>query len=121
MNDAKNDLVLDPVAIANLRMLGEEGDDTFLREILAIYLKDVPQRVKDLKLALARNDQPFFTRSAHTIRGSSANVGASELKNLAEALEARSKTEALAELQPAVAELEQALGRAEAQMQELLG
>lgn len=121
MCSAKNELVLDPDAIANLRLLGDEGDDTFLREILAIYLNDVPQRVSDLKLALERNDQPFFTRSAHTIKGSSANVGARELKKLAEMLEARSKNEPLTSLGPALADLEQALVRAEVKMRELLG
>jgi HPt (histidine-containing phosphotransfer) domain-containing protein len=120
MSPAKNELILDPEAIANLRLLGDEGDDTFLREILTIYLNDVPQRIRDLKLALEQNDQPFFTRSAHTIKGSSANAGAKELKNLATTLEARSKNEPLAALGPALAELEQAFGRAEAKMRELL-
>ncbi len=113
--------ILDHEAIANLRSLGDEGDDTFLREILTIYLEDVPQRLADLKSALARGEQPFFTRSAHTIKGSSANVGAREMKHLAEKLEQRSKVEPIATLAPQVVELEQAFARIEVDLRALIG
>jgi HPt (histidine-containing phosphotransfer) domain-containing protein len=93
MSTESSDQVLDLEAIANLRSLGDEGDDSFLREILAIYIEDVPLRLADLRTALARADQPFFNRSAHTIKGSSSNVGAREVKVLAEKLEHRSKAE----------------------------
>ncbi len=104
---------MDLEAIANLRSLGDEGDDSFLQEILAIYLEDVPLRLADLKTALARADQPFFTRSAHTIKGSSSNVGARQVKALAEKLEHRSKAEPIETLAPQITELEQAFGRAQ--------
>ena len=113
--------VLDSEAIENLRALGDEGDDTFLREIIGIYVEDVPQRLADLKAARAANDRPLFTRSAHTIKGSSANVGAAEVRALAEKLEHRSKTEDLALLQDQVGELEAAFERARVALKTLLG
>jgi HPt (histidine-containing phosphotransfer) domain-containing protein len=112
MSTESSDQVLDLEAIANLRSLGDEGDDSFLREILAIYIEDVPLRLADLRTALARADQPFFNRSAHTIKGSSSNVGAREVKVLAEKLEHRSKAEPIETLAPQLAELDLAFGRA---------
>ncbi|TAG33969.1 MAG: Hpt domain-containing protein [Verrucomicrobia bacterium] len=113
--------ILDSEAIENLRSLGDEGDDTFLREIIGIYLEDVPKRLADLKTARASDDRPLFTRSAHTIKGSSANVGAAEVRALAEKIEHRSKSETLASLNEHVGELEAAYARARQALQSLLG
>lgn len=112
--------VIDTEAIENLRALGEEGDDSFLREIIGIYLEDVPQRLTDLKTALAAGDQPLFTRSAHTIKGSSANVGAIEVRLIAEKTEHRSKAEPIATVADLLPELEAAFGRARAALQSII-
>jgi HPt (histidine-containing phosphotransfer) domain-containing protein len=101
--------------------LGDEGDDTFLREIISIYLEDVPLRLADLKQARAAGDRAFYTRSAHTIKGSSSNVGAVEVRALAENLEHRSRAEAIESLDALSGELEAAFQRARAALLPLLG
>lgn len=103
---------LDPEAISNLRALGDEGDDTFLKEIIGIYLEDTPLRIADLHAAAARGDTALYTRSAHTIKGSSSNVGALAVRAVAEQLEHRSKVEPHSALAPLLAELESAFARA---------
>ncbi len=103
---------LDLEAIENLRSLGDEGDDTFLREIIGLYLEDVPQRIADLKSARAGDDRSLYVRSAHTVKGSSANVGAVEVRLIAERLEHRAKVEPLTELDSVLAELDAAFERA---------
>ena len=113
--------ILDPEAIENLRALGDEGDDTFLREIISIYLEDVPQRLADLKSARGADDRALYVRSAHTIKGSSANVGAVEMRALAEKLEHRSKVEPLPSLDEALAEIESAFARARGALLGLIG
>ncbi len=114
-------MIIDPEAIENLRSLGDEGDDTFLREIITIYLEDVPQRLTDLKSARQSDDRSFYTRSAHTIKGSSSNVGAVEVRTLAETLEHHSRTEPLASLDDLATELERAFQRARSALLPLLG
>ena len=114
-------MIIDTEAIENLRSLGDEGDDTFLREIITIYLEDVPLRLADLKTARAAGDRSFYTRSAHTIKGSSSNLGAVEVRTLAETLEHRSRSEPLAELDALASELEGAFQRARAALVPLLG
>ena len=113
--------IIDSEAIENLRALGDEGDDTFLREIISIYLEDVPQRLADLKSARSTEDRALYVRSAHTIKGSSANVGAVEMRSLAEKLEHRAKTEPLATLDEALTEIEQAFVRAQGALQAVIG
>jgi len=78
---------LDAETIANIRALaGEEGED-FLREIVTIFLEDTPLRLNELDEALKAADAPKFARAAHSIKGSSSNVGAVRLRAEAEAME----------------------------------
>ena len=102
---------LDPEAISNLRALGDEGDDSFLKDIIGIYLEDTPIRLADMRAAAARGDTALYTRSAHTIKGSSSNVGAMAVRALAERLEHRSKTEPHAALESDLSELETTFAR----------
>lgn len=111
---------LDPEAIANLRALGDEGDDSFLKEIIGIYLEDTPVRLADLRAAAAKGDAALYTRAAHTIKGSSSNVGAAAVRAIAEQIEHRSRTEPHSALDPLLAELEAAFARAAAALRAVI-
>ena len=78
---------IDPDAIASLRELNPGDGGEFLREIVGIYLEDTPKRIEDMRKTLAAGDVASFTRAAHTIKGSSSNVGASGLRAISERLE----------------------------------
>ena len=110
---------IDPEAIANLRELNPGDGGEFLREIIAIYLEDTPKRIEDLKATLKAGDTPAFTRAAHTIKGSSANVGAQVLKGIAERLEVMSRSDGLGKAAPVVAEVEAEYARASAELSKL--
>lgn len=84
--------IIDPEAIENLRALDDEGGgDTFLREVIEIFKEDTPLRIQEMRDSLRTGDQVCFTRAAHSIKGSSSNVGANRLRSLAQDLEARSR------------------------------
>ena len=97
---------IDPEAIANLRELNPGDGGEFLREIISIYLEDTPKRIEDLKTTLKASDVGAFTRAAHTIKGSSANVGAQVLRGIAERLEIMSRRDGLGQAGSVVAEIE---------------
>jgi len=81
---------LDPETIASIRALaGDEGDD-FLRELIGIFLEDTPLRFAEMDEALRAGDASKLARAAHSIKGSSSNVGALTLRTEAEALEQKS-------------------------------
>lgn len=111
---------LDSEAIANLRALGDEGDDTFLKEIIGIYLQDTPLRLADIRAAAQSGDKALYTRAAHTIKGSSSNVGAVKVRALADQLEQRSKVEPHGALEPLLGELETAFARAAEALRQLV-
>ena len=105
---------IDPEAISNLRDLNPGDGGEFLREIVSIYIEDTPKRIADLKSCLAAGDAVSFTRAAHTIKGSSANVGAQLLKGIAERLEAVSRREGLGGVSGLLAECEAEFERVKA-------
>jgi HPt (histidine-containing phosphotransfer) domain-containing protein len=97
--------VLDPEAISSLRELSP-GDDTFLKEIIQIFLEDTPARINDARVTLAAGDAVAFIRAAHTIKGSCGNLGAERLRRTAERIEHGARKNGLVGLENAVAELE---------------
>jgi HPt (histidine-containing phosphotransfer) domain-containing protein len=97
---------IDSEAISNLRELNPDDGGEFLREIFAIYLEDTPKRIAELKTAFANGDAGTFARAAHTIKGSSANVGARLMKSIAERLEHNARKDGLANVSAGIAECE---------------
>ena len=111
---------IDLEAISNLRELNPGDNGEFLREIVSIYIEDTPKRISDLRSCLASGDVATFTRAAHTIKGSSANVGATVLAATAERLENQSRKEGLANVSALVAECEAEFARAAAELRKLV-
>jgi len=97
--------LIDPEAIENLRALNLGDNDEFLREIIGIFLEDTPQRMAELDQSLAANDVPTFTRAAHSIKGSSSNLGTLRLREIAEKLEHDARKTGLGEIAADVAAL----------------
>ncbi len=82
--------VIDPQMVGALRDLNPE-DPAFLRELIDMFLQDIPDRIAELEQALAAQDAPLLTRAAHTIKGSSSNFGAAALVAVALAMEHQGK------------------------------
>jgi len=82
------------------------GDEELGREILAIYVDSAAALLKSIESALADADAQAVGLHSHSLKGASANVGATLLGALARQAEERSKrgeTEAVRELLPALA------------------
>lgn len=113
--------IIDQDAIENLRSLGDEdGDDSFLREVIEIFVTDTPVRIEELRTALVAGDQTTFIRAAHSIKGSSSNVGAQRLCELAKDLEANSR-ENLVGLESRITELQQVFLEAKVALEAICG
>ena len=113
--------VLDPQAIAELRSLNPGDNDEFLREIVGIFLDDTPQRIAELDHSLAAGDVPTFTRAAHSIKGSSSNLGATGLRTVAEELEERARTEGIGNVRELVAQVKAEFAHTQVALKALLG
>jgi len=112
--------VIDPQAIENLRSLNPGDNDEFLREIVGIFLEDTPQRITELEQSLKAGDLPKFTRAAHSIKGSSANLGAMALRFVAEKLEHESRQTGVAGAAALVDSIKAEFARARAELDKLV-
>ncbi len=112
-------LIIDPEAIANLRALSPDDGDVFLREIVSIFMDDTPKRIAELHACRTSGDAATFTRAAHSIKGSSSNLGASELRGVAESLEHKSRENGLSDVDGLLTELEAAYARAKEELTKL--
>lgn len=100
-------------ALAELRALNPE-DPQFLRELIDLFLQDMPARFADLETALEKNDAALLTRAAHTIKGSCGNFGATDLAAVAMTMEQQGKSSAFAEAKAAYPLLQTEFARVEA-------
>jgi HPt (histidine-containing phosphotransfer) domain-containing protein len=105
--------VIDPQAIENLRSLNPGDNDEFLREITGIFLEDTPLRIAELEQSLAAGDIAKFTRAAHSIKGSSANLGALTLRAVAEKIEHQARSGGVTDAAKYVGEIKTEFARAQ--------
>jgi two-component system, sensor histidine kinase and response regulator len=80
---------LDADVLASLRGMQRPGMPSLLRRVVDLYLKHSPALVAEGRAALAAEDLPTLTRAVHTLKSSSANVGAVHLSALCDDFEAR--------------------------------
>jgi two-component system, sensor histidine kinase and response regulator len=81
-NWAKDIDVLDRQVLAQLRELENEDDPNLLSRVLKLYLDESPKLLTQLKRSVQKNDARDIELSAHALKSSSANVGASTLAGL---------------------------------------
>lgn len=79
--------VLDRDVLANLRDLPGEGDDDLLGELIDLFGQDAPPRMAQLRVALQLGDAKRVMHVAHSLKGSSANLGASCMAGICDRLE----------------------------------
>jgi histidine phosphotransfer protein HptB len=75
-----------PIDIDQLNQISE-GDIEFEIEVLQVYVEDVSQRLEQIREAIALHDYPQIMKQAHHIKGSSSNVGATQMQIFASKLE----------------------------------
>ena len=73
---------LDAHIVDRLERLGSATGQDLMGELATLFLADADMRLSALRQALADNDAAAVVRSAHTLSGSSANLGATDLARL---------------------------------------
>lgn len=111
---------LDPVVIESLRQLTPPGEPDVLKEVLQLFLDDVPRRIDRLRTAWQAGNAVEVQRAAHSLKGSAGNLGAHELLDVCRVLDEHGKSGDLSQLLPLVASLEAEYARVAAEIQELI-
>ncbi|MEG3857708.1 response regulator [Microcoleus sp. herbarium12] len=73
--------------LESLRELDDEEDPDFLGELIKIYLSDAPQYLETIKEAIFLGDADSLKLASHTLKSSSANLGAVSFSEVCKELE----------------------------------
>jgi len=95
-------------------------DENLARTVVEGFLEDIPKQIEALKSCLEAGDAPRAERQAHSIKGASANVGGTALRNLAFEMEKAGKTADLKAVAVRLPELEMQFARLKESMSEFL-
>lgn len=111
---------LDPVVIATLRELTPPGEPDVLKEVLQLFVADVPGRMGRLRQAWHAGHAADVQRAAHSLKGSAGNIGAGDLLAVCRLIDERAKAGDLTQMAELVARLDAEYGRVEAEIAELI-
>jgi signal transduction histidine kinase/CheY-like chemotaxis protein/HPt (histidine-containing phosphotransfer) domain-containing protein len=99
--EARDELI-DRAVIESLRELGGEEDSGLLMELIELFLADAPKHVQAMTEALESGDVEALERAAHTLKSSSANLGALGLSRLCLEIEQQARQGAVEGVEPLV-------------------
>jgi HPt (histidine-containing phosphotransfer) domain-containing protein len=114
------DSALDPRVIEILRQLTPPGEADVLAEVLQLFTEEVPKRIRALQAALEAGDVAQVGRAAHSLKGSSGNIGAGSMLEVCRKLDDAAKAGDLAAITPLVATLTEEYHRVELEIKHLL-
>jgi len=80
--------VINRHALDNIRALNKERGDALVQKVVAAYVDDTPSLLQTLRCAIAQVDCGNLRKVAHSLKSSSANVGAESLAQMCKEMEA---------------------------------
>lgn len=107
--------VLDAEMIDSLRSMGE---DIFI-ELIGIYLEEAPAQIEDILKAVSQNDPSKMGAVAHSLKGSSLNLGANTLGAVAKKIELMGKESSLDGIEDLLEELKLRYADVETELKKL--
>lgn len=112
--------LLDPQATQKLQQLGEATGRDIFGKVARIYVGETPTLLDAARTSLSTGDRDGLMRAAHTLKASSANLGAVHVAELAAELEAASRDHDMAQLRALCSALETAVATLLAALGEML-
>jgi len=113
--------VIDMEVVAALRDLCEEGEPSLLDELIEIFLDDTPRRLEDLVQAFEEGNAHALEAAAHSLKSSSANLGALVFSGLMRELETAGRNADLAQATQHVDQVKHEYSRVETELRRLAG
>ena len=89
--------VLDMSVVEELLSLSDDGDPELLLDLIQMFLADGPSKVSAVTEGLAAGDFDKMERAAHSLKGSSGNLGARLLQDTCEQMLAATRNHRLDE------------------------
>jgi signal transduction histidine kinase/DNA-binding response OmpR family regulator len=86
-NATSDDEAIDTEVLQGLRQTMGANADQFLTQLIDVYLEETPLLIQAMDAAVAQTDATAMQKAAHTLKSSSASLGAITLSKLCEQLE----------------------------------
>ncbi len=99
--------VLDNSVLDELRA-SVGGDEDFVRDLVQTYLAEGPQHMAQIATAAGRADAEAIVRPAHTLKSSSAALGAARMSAISKQIEFAGREGRVVDLAPLADEAQQA-------------
>jgi CheY-like chemotaxis protein len=97
---------IDCKILADIRNLQSKGTQDILSKVINIYLNDSPKLLQTIHEAVNHSDAPSVQRGAHSLKSSSANLGALTLAALCKELEAMGRSNSIESAAEVLSKLE---------------
>jgi len=111
---------LDAEALARLTELDPKGENKLLERVLRAFQTSTARLMPQLEMARLANDRATVRLVAHTLKSSSASIGALELSQICAQVEAAIRAESADDLEPLLQSLRHTLEAALSAIQRLL-
>jgi HPt (histidine-containing phosphotransfer) domain-containing protein len=79
--------ILDPEALGALRDLASPDQPDFLKQLLTLFVDTAPARIQTIQSAAQAGDHSKVAKEAHSLKSSSANIGAARLSEICQNIE----------------------------------
>ena len=86
---------LDRSVLASLRELQDDGDPDIIAEVGGLFLEHSPQKIAAILKAVENGDAKGLQTAAHSLKSSSAYVGAMRLSELSRELEMMGRSQVM--------------------------
>jgi HPt (histidine-containing phosphotransfer) domain-containing protein len=116
VNSGDPPATLDRSMLDALRRLSTEQEDV-LAVLVGLFLRDTPDRLAELRAAVAAGDCDTAAPTAHIIRGAAGYFGASAMLAMSESIETAARVGSLLGLSASVEELKAEYERVAAALQ----
>ena len=105
-DESKNNTPIDLSVIRNFEKLQIDGEASMVESIVDAYLNGSQTMVAELRAMLAANDIDAIQQIAHSLKSSSANVGAMHLSSMSKELEMKCKNKNFGRIEDLVESIE---------------
>jgi CheY-like chemotaxis protein len=109
--------ILDRSALQDILQLDPHEGTALLSEVVTSYLEDACKLLQTLKASSLQGDLSTLQRAAHTLKSTSAMLGATQLADLCRELETQARMGTLEQVAPKVRQLEAEYDRVKASLQ----
>ncbi|HEX2787941.1 MAG TPA: Hpt domain-containing protein [Ignavibacteria bacterium] len=89
--EINTDELFDFNIIESLKELDEPGEPSFYTELITVYLGQSPGLIDEIRNSYNMKDAEQMSKAAHTLKGSSLNVGVRKFAEICKELELKGK------------------------------